>query len=160
MAPLEPSPWIKGAPELVVEIGSPGTRKRDETVKKRLYERFGVDEYWVIDLELDTIEVYRRVDERYERTAAAHRGAAAHGDDDSVRPDHLAFGFNKNGGCSFVSNGNFIVAARHGPRPASARHTRWCSGTPTRSLSLFLIAAPSGLLCARTLWQSRRVVRP
>lgn len=68
-AQLEPSQWVKGAPNLVVEIGSPSTRKRDETIKRRLYERFGVDEYWVIDPELDTVKVYRRQNERYERTA-------------------------------------------------------------------------------------------
>ncbi|HEU4689656.1 MAG TPA: Uma2 family endonuclease [Vicinamibacterales bacterium] len=51
---------VRGVPELVIEIGSPGTRKRDETVKRRLYERTGVSEYWVIDPELDVIRVYRR----------------------------------------------------------------------------------------------------
>ena len=55
---------VQGAPDLVVEIGSPSTRKRDETIKRRLYERFGVAEYWVIDPELDTIKVFRRVDTR------------------------------------------------------------------------------------------------
>ena len=60
---------VRGAPDLVVEISSPGTRKRDETIKRRLYERFAVSEYWVIDPELDTIKVYRRVDERYMRAA-------------------------------------------------------------------------------------------
>ena len=59
----------KGAPDLVVEIGSTGTRKRDETIKRRLYERFGVAEYWVIDPELDLVKVYRRTGERYERVA-------------------------------------------------------------------------------------------
>ena len=59
----------KGAPDLVVEIGSKGTRKRDETIKRRLYERFGVAEYWVIDPELDLVKVYRRAGERYERVA-------------------------------------------------------------------------------------------
>jgi Uma2 family endonuclease len=51
---------VRGVPELVIEIGSPGTRKRDETVKRQLYERAGVSEYWVVDPELDTIRVYRR----------------------------------------------------------------------------------------------------
>jgi Uma2 family endonuclease len=51
---------VKGAPELVIEIGSEGTRKRDETIKRRLYERSGVSEYWVVDPEIDVIRVYRR----------------------------------------------------------------------------------------------------
>jgi Uma2 family endonuclease len=51
---------VHGVPELVIEIGSPGTRKRDETIKRRLYERAGVEEYWVVDTEIDTIRVYRR----------------------------------------------------------------------------------------------------
>jgi Uma2 family endonuclease len=60
---------VRGAPDLVVEIGSPATRKRDETIKRRLYERFAVSEYWVIDPEIDTIKVYRRGAERYVRAA-------------------------------------------------------------------------------------------
>jgi Uma2 family endonuclease len=51
---------VHGAPELVVEIGSPGTRKRDETVKRHLYERSDVSEYWVADPETDVVRVYRR----------------------------------------------------------------------------------------------------
>jgi len=69
LAEIETSPWVKGAPNLVVEIGSPATRKRDATVKRRLYERFGVEEYWVVDPELETIDVYRSVEGRYERTS-------------------------------------------------------------------------------------------
>lgn len=53
----------------MVEVGSPSTRKRDETTKRHLYERFAVAEYWVIDPELDEIKVYRLVDGRYSRTA-------------------------------------------------------------------------------------------
>ena len=60
---------VRGAPDLVVEIGSPSTRKRDETIKRHLYERFGVTEYWVIDPELDTITVYRLIEGRFTRTA-------------------------------------------------------------------------------------------
>ena len=58
---------VQGSPDLVVEIGSPGTRRRDETLKQRLYERCGVSEYWVIDPELDVIKVYRLVEGRYSR---------------------------------------------------------------------------------------------
>jgi Uma2 family endonuclease len=59
---------VQGAPDLVVEVGSPGTRRRDERLKQQLYERFGVSEYWVIDPELESIKVYRAVEGRYVRT--------------------------------------------------------------------------------------------
>jgi Uma2 family endonuclease len=58
---------IQGPPELVVEIGSPGTRQRDETVKRALYERSGISEYWVVDTELDVVRVYRLDGERFAR---------------------------------------------------------------------------------------------
>jgi Uma2 family endonuclease len=58
---------VQGAPELVVEIGSPGTRRRDETTKRVLYEGAGVSEYWVVDPELDVIRVYRRDGQRFAR---------------------------------------------------------------------------------------------
>lgn len=58
---------VTGAPDLVVEIGSKSTRKRDETIKRHLYERTGVTEYWMVDPELDVVRVYRRVEERFER---------------------------------------------------------------------------------------------
>jgi Uma2 family endonuclease len=66
---------VQGAPELVVEIASPGTRKRDETIKRRLYERAGVDEYWVVDPELDVVRVYRRSGERFDRPVELSREA-------------------------------------------------------------------------------------
>ena len=40
---------IKVAPNLVVEILSPSTSGNDQTIKKDLYERSGVTEYWVVD---------------------------------------------------------------------------------------------------------------
>jgi len=58
---------VQGAPELVVEIGSPGTRRRDETIKHRLYERAGVSEYWIVDPALDIVRVYRRTDGAFAR---------------------------------------------------------------------------------------------
>jgi Uma2 family endonuclease len=61
------SKHVEGTPELIVEIGSPGTRKRDETIKRRLYERSGADEYWIVDPILDAIRIYRRITNRFER---------------------------------------------------------------------------------------------
>jgi Uma2 family endonuclease len=58
---------VRGVPELVIEIGSPSTRQRDETIKRRLYERSGVSEYWVVDPELDVIRVYRRQRDAFRR---------------------------------------------------------------------------------------------
>jgi len=54
-----------GAPDLVIEIGSPATRKRDETTKLALYEREGVQEYWIVDTDRDTISIYRRDGDRF-----------------------------------------------------------------------------------------------
>ena len=58
---------VRGVPDLVVEVGSPGTRKRDETIKRRLYERTGVREYWVVDPELEVVRLYRRDETGYGR---------------------------------------------------------------------------------------------
>ena len=59
--------YVTGAPDLVIEIGSPGTRRRDETIKRRLYQRSNVLEYWVVDPDIDAIRVYRRSGERFAR---------------------------------------------------------------------------------------------
>ena len=50
----------KGAPDLVVEVLSSSTRRRDLIEKRRQYERFGVREYWVVDPAIDTVQVFRR----------------------------------------------------------------------------------------------------
>lgn len=38
-----------GAPDITIEILSPGTQKKDLKIKHRLYEEFGVKEYWIVD---------------------------------------------------------------------------------------------------------------
>lgn len=48
---------IHGAPDLVVEILSPSTAQRDLVIKKKLYSRFAVREYWIVDPSQKTIEV-------------------------------------------------------------------------------------------------------
>ena len=50
---------IQGAPALVVEVLSKSTRKRDAQIKRRLFERTGVREYWLVDPELDAVQVFR-----------------------------------------------------------------------------------------------------
>ena len=49
---------VEGAPDLVVEVLSPGTAKRDKIHKKNLYERCGVREYWIVNPIDRSIEQY------------------------------------------------------------------------------------------------------
>jgi Uma2 family endonuclease len=49
---------IYGAPDLVVEILSPSTGKRDKTTKKETYGSFGVKEYWIVDPIHQTIDQF------------------------------------------------------------------------------------------------------
>jgi Uma2 family endonuclease len=51
--------FVEGAPDLVVEVLSPSSRRIDKIRKFRLYEAHGVQEYWLANPETDTIEVYR-----------------------------------------------------------------------------------------------------
>ena len=51
---------IHGAPDLVVEIVSPSSRRADEVTKRRLFDRFAVREYWVVDPEIEVVKIYRR----------------------------------------------------------------------------------------------------
>jgi Uma2 family endonuclease len=48
---------IEGAPDLVVEVLSPGTARRDLGEKLRLYAEAGVAEYWIVDPGLQTFEL-------------------------------------------------------------------------------------------------------
>jgi len=57
---------IFGAPDLVVEIISPGSLRRDRYIKKELYEKYGVKEYWLVDFEMKSIEVFKNTGSHFE----------------------------------------------------------------------------------------------
>lgn len=57
--------FVRGAPDLVVEISSPSTRHLELVRKRELYERFAVAEYWYVDVDADRVEIYRLVDGTY-----------------------------------------------------------------------------------------------
>lgn len=68
----------KGAPSLIVEILSPGTAIKDRNEKFKLYEQYGVTEYWIVDPAHQTIEAYGL-------EHGAYRRREAFGRDDSLR---------------------------------------------------------------------------
>lgn len=51
---------VQGAPTLVIEVLSPSTRKRDIGIKRQLFDRGGVREYWIVDGKLNRIAIHRR----------------------------------------------------------------------------------------------------
>jgi len=59
---LDEAEHLTGAPELVVEVLSPGesNERRDKEAKLKLYAGQGVREYWIADPRLQQIQVYRR----------------------------------------------------------------------------------------------------
>ncbi len=56
---------VRGAPTLVVEVLSPSSRNRDRVRKLRIYERFGVQEYWIVDPEKRCVERMVLTDQGY-----------------------------------------------------------------------------------------------
>jgi len=59
---LQPDGKLHAAPELVVEVLSPGStnERRDREAKLKLYSQRGVHEYWIVDWRQRQVEVFRR----------------------------------------------------------------------------------------------------
>jgi Uma2 family endonuclease len=66
--------WIRGVPDLVVEVVSKHSTTRDTVEKKSIYEKFGVKEYWIVFPENACIEVFALVDGKYEIYTASDVG--------------------------------------------------------------------------------------
>ena len=56
---------VMGAPDLVVEIISPGSVVRDRVQKKEIYEKAGIPEYWIVDPKYALVEVYQHTASGY-----------------------------------------------------------------------------------------------
>ena len=59
---LDDAGHLIAAPELVIEVLSPGEKneRRDRESKLKLYSTYGVLEYWIVDRQARKMEVYRR----------------------------------------------------------------------------------------------------
>ena len=66
---------LHAAPELVVEVISPGlaNQQRDRQTKLKLYSRRGVQEYWIVDWQQPQVEVYRRTEAELVLMATLYR---------------------------------------------------------------------------------------
>lgn len=66
--------YLQGPPELIVEIFSPSTELKDRKDKFNLYQRFAIPEYWMVDPELEFIEVYVLENGLYKRLGVFEPG--------------------------------------------------------------------------------------
>jgi len=75
---------VTGAPDIVIEVLSqgPDNERRDREVKRRLYAKFGVREYWIADLENRRVEIYRLKDNVLDRVRTL-------GENDEITTDLL-----------------------------------------------------------------------
>ncbi len=64
------------APELVIEVVSPGkaNAERDRELKLALYERYAVPEYWIVDWQAETIDVFERREMQLLHSRTLHKG--------------------------------------------------------------------------------------
>ena len=70
---VDPRSVIHHAPDLAIEILSPETATNDRGRKMRLLEQHGVQEYWLVDPKLITVEIYRLADARFVPWSRAER---------------------------------------------------------------------------------------
>lgn len=88
LARVGSEPHVHEAPALAVEIVSPGREnaRRDRVMKLQVYGKFGVGEYWIVDPEARSVEIYRL------KEGALALVAALTGDDELTSPALPGFG--------------------------------------------------------------------
>lgn len=67
---------VEGPPLLAVEVLSPGTAQYDRTTKSRRYAALGIEHFWIVDIDNQVVEIYRRSGERYVDIARVRGGAS------------------------------------------------------------------------------------
>jgi Uma2 family endonuclease len=63
-------PYVEVPPDIVIEIVLDETREVDNTVKRELYDRAGVGEYWIVDPDKEAVKILRRAGERLQQVVA------------------------------------------------------------------------------------------
>ncbi|MCG6550695.1 MAG: Uma2 family endonuclease [Candidatus Magnetominusculus sp. LBB02] len=63
--------WVRGVPDMVCEIVSPGTFKKDTAIKRKIYEKYGVPEYWIVIPDFKAVEILTIENGRYEQYCLA-----------------------------------------------------------------------------------------
>ncbi|MBF0317766.1 MAG: Uma2 family endonuclease [Nitrospirae bacterium] len=63
--------WVRGVPDMVCEIVSKGSVAKDTVIKRDIYERYKVPEYWIVFPEFETIEMFTIEGDRYKLFSAA-----------------------------------------------------------------------------------------
>jgi Uma2 family endonuclease len=74
---LQDDGYWHGPPDLIIEVISPGSSRMDKVIKFNLYERHDVREYWLVDLEISTLEVWVRGEDQKFTRQGAYSGAFA-----------------------------------------------------------------------------------
>lgn len=73
-AERDEQPFVRGAPDIVIEVSSPSTRRLELILKRQLYARHGVPEHWYVDREAEEVYVDRLQGETYSDEITYRRG--------------------------------------------------------------------------------------
>jgi Uma2 family endonuclease len=133
--------WVRGVPDLLVEILSPSNRRHDEVRKRDLYEERGVEEYWIVDPEVECVE---DLPARGQALRAAAAAVGARG-----RRAHLAVAVGPRDLARRGVRRVVVVASEGGSRPRRQPARR------KRATSWLMVTSSAPRLASRACWLRR-----